>query len=539
MPTGKAFLRRAMGVLLLTLVGEHAAWAQGLDVQDRLPAQQARGHALPLQAGDYVRGILQGRGMRLVLLDASGQRQRVLARGVHEEQGFMFAAERGGAYTLQVRAAQAGSYRLQVDAPIPAQAAVPQAQAPAPESPRLRAWMTGPQPEHSAPFWQAVQAEGAPLVECEGLQPALAAGECLVTFVWRGAQRNVRLMGGPSNDHDALQRLGQTDIWYRSYRVPTSTRLSYQLAPDVPELPTLSPTERRRAILATAQRDPLNPRSFPAQPLDRFNAASLLELPQAPASPWLAVRPGVPRGALQVHRLASQHLGNERDIHLYRSAGYRSDDPQRTLLVLFDADRYLDEVPVPTLLDNLVADGKLAPVAAVFIANPSGRTRAAELPPNPAMAAFVAQELMPWAARQGLSAAPRRTVIAGASYGGLAAAWVALQHPEWFGRVLSQSGSFWWAPATAGEEPEWLTRQVAQQPVRPVRMLLEAGLFESGRAGQAGILETNRHLRDVLWAKGYSVLHREHAAGHDNAHWRVRFAPALLDLLQDEVGQKP
>jgi enterochelin esterase family protein len=132
-------------------------------------------------------------------------------------------------------------------------------------------------------------------------------------------------------------------------------------------------------------------------------------------------------------------------------------------------------------------------------------------------------------------------LIAGASYGGLAAAWVAYKHPELFGLVYSQSGSFWWSPRNGGDnEPEWLTRQIARGPHKPVRFHLEAGLFETGRADTAGILETTRHLRDVLTAKGYDVSHREYAACHDNAHWRVSMATALMTLLKPgQASQAP
>ena len=45
-----------------------------------------------------------------------------------------------------------------------------------------------------------------------------------------------------------------------------------------------------------------------------------------------------------------------------------------------------------------------------------------------------------------------RTVLAGSSYGGLAATTVAMRHPEVFGNVLSMSGSFWWSPPGTPEK---------------------------------------------------------------------------------------
>ena len=309
--------------------------------------------------------------------------------------------------------------------------------------------------------------------------------------------------------------------------MPASARLSYRLAPDVPQVQG-SATDNRRMILATAQRDPLNPRHFPAQAdvrLDAFQGFSVLELPQAPPQPWTAPRAGVPPGRLEQHVVASRILGNQRPVWLYRPA---QAEPQ-ALLVLFDAHVYRQDVPTPRTVDNLMANGLIPPTAVLLVANPSPEARAAELPPNPLFARFLAEELMPWARGQGLAQPPERTVVAGSSYGGLAAAYAGYQSPEWFGNVLSLSGSYWWAPP--GERPGWMQRAYAQAQRKPVRFYIDAGRYESARGGQDGILETSRHLADVLRAKGYAVTQREHATGHDYLHWQGALACGLVALL--------
>jgi enterochelin esterase-like enzyme len=93
---------------------------------------------------------------------------------------------------------------------------------------------------------------------------------------------------------------------------------------------------------------------------------------------------------------------------------------------------------------------------------------------------------------------PTQTFLAGGSYGALAAAFVARQRPATFGNVLALSGSFWWKPE-AGNEWEWLTRQFALSPLRPLHFYLEVGLLESSPTptGFAGQLLANRHLRNV------------------------------------------
>lgn len=521
------------------LPAEGAPLHAGQEIEDRLESKQRRAHALRLSPGDYVRGRLEGKGMRLLLTDAAGERLRVLGEGKDASQDFMFVAGDAPPYKLEVRAPQAGGYRLQITEIVPrARQLLPAA---VPDSPRLRALQAElGRGGNSDAFWHELAQAGTPLVERAGVTPPLAQGELLVTFLWRGARDNVRLFGAPSGDHDELQRLDGSDVWFRSYRLPDSSRLGYKLAPDVPTLDAPAPT-RRRAILATAQRDPLNARSFPASPADRYAGESILELPAAPPQRWTAARPGVAPGTLETLTLESRILGNTREVHFYRPAGYRPGADGNALLVLFDAHAYLHEVPTPTILDNLIAAGAIPPTAAILLANPTREARGSELPPNPDFARFLAEELMPWAAAHGVAAPAERTVIAGSSYGGLAAAYAGLRHPELFGKVYSQSGSFWWSPGSGpgvtGEEPGWLMRQYAAAERKPLTFLIEAGLFEASRTGQTGILESSRHMRDVLRAKGYPVSYKEYAAGHDYLHWRGTLGEGLITLLGKGEGQ--
>jgi enterochelin esterase family protein len=114
-------------------------------------------------------------------------------------------------------------------------------------------------------------------------------------------------------------------------------------------------------------------------------------------------------------------------------------------------------------------------------------------------------------------------VIGGSSFGGLAPAYAGLVNARWFGNVLSMSGSYWWSPA--GEAPGWVQR-AWQEPRQPVRFYLDAGRYERARGGQDGILETNRHLADVLRAKGYEVTQAEHETSHDYVQWQDRWPAA-------------
>jgi enterochelin esterase family protein len=160
-----------------------------------------------------------------------------------------------------------------------------------------------------------------------------------------------------------------------------------------------------------------------------------------------------------------------------------------------------------------------------------------ELTCNDAFAEELATQLLPRVCSElCIPALPSRTVIGGWSYGGLAAAFAALRHPEVFGNVLSQSGSFWWAPEAA-EEHEWLTSRFASAPRRDVRFYLNVGLLERGPSPRTSPsqLVANRHLRDVLRARDYDVTYRELNGGHDYIGWPGGLADGLMSLLGREA----
>ncbi|GLW32834.1 alpha/beta hydrolase [Actinoplanes regularis] len=144
---------------------------------------------------------------------------------------------------------------------------------------------------------------------------------------------------------------------------------------------------------------------------------------------------------------------------------------------------------------------------------------------RPGFISFLADELIP---RSGLSvtADPASTVVAGQSLGGLTAAFAGLTRPDRLGNVLSQSGAFWWQSNSPDDvDAEWFARQVAVTERRAVRWHVEVGLDEWVN------LRPNRHLPDVLTARGCRLTCAEFAGGHDRLCWRHRFGDALAGLF--------
>lgn len=481
--------------------------------------------ALPVTAGDYVEAALDS-GTAPLTVRLLGPGGAPLRRLLDQSTGrgvFRFVAG-AGPLALEVSGEAPGAYTLSLLRTVAADRQRPPS--PAYTSPAVAELAAAlERGDGTGAFWRRVEREGTPLVEPRG------DGTVVLTFLVRGASRNVRLLGAPSADHDPLERLGASDVWYRSYVVPDTTRLAYRIAPDIPDVPG-SDRDRRVAILATAQADPLNRHPWPADGPDRFNQQSTIELPAAPVQPGVTGA-DAPEGRVDTALFRSATLGNEREVAVYTPAGFDPERPDTVLLVLFDGREYRTRVPTPAILDRMIAEGRLPPVVAVFVANPDAAARARELAASPGFAAMLADELVPWvAARTGVMPQPARTVLAGSSFGGLTAVTAALARPDRFGNALAMSGSFWWHPeGTPPARREHVAGWVARNARLPVRLFLAAGLFEVGRDGTPGIVDTTRHLRDVLEAKGYDVIHREYAAAHDYFAWRGVLGDGMLALF--------
>jgi enterochelin esterase family protein len=387
-------------------------------------------------------------------------------------------------------------------------------------------------------FWREMAERHTPIIEPDDAQ-GRDAGTMLVTFVYRDTvgARNVTLFGGVAGWNEALQQMDHlpgTDIWYRSVRVPRSIRVGYQFHPNDDLIPWWSRVSYAAWMKGTVT-DPFNPMKDSGQ-----GPRSLLVGPDADPQPLVARRAGVPAGRLDTTTLASALLGNRRRVYVYTPSGYDSATARRrggaAMLVMFDGEVYAGRtVPTPTILDNLLAEHRIEPVVGVFVGNAIGipNARMRELACDSTTARMVVEELLPWVrAHYAVTADPGRVAVGGSSHGGLMAICAALHSPATFGNVISQSASAWWAPA-GDREWEWPARTFAERPRLPIRFYLEVGTFEvdRGQEGSPGQVGPNRHLRDVLRAKGYDVTYREFPGGHEYFSWRGTLGPALEQML--------
>jgi enterochelin esterase family protein len=253
----------------------------------------------------------------------------------------------------------------------------------------------------------------------------------------------------------------------------------------------------------------------------------------------LRVDPRAPQAArrLQLVTLFDSSYRRARRLWIYTPRGY---DPKAAqpypLVVAFDGEEYRDTMPLPLVLDTLAASRAAPSFVAVLIDNSEGPQRIADLGNAAKMVRFLAEQLMPYVrSRWHVTTDPHRTIITGSSAGGLASAFAALERPDLFGNVLSQSGAFWRGAEASNDAPyEWLTAHVGALPRRDVVFFLDVGELEDhATLGGSGpnFRDANRRFRDALKAKGYHVTYAEIPGGqHAPQYWMTRLPVGIVAL---------
>jgi len=327
---------------------------------------------------------------------------------------------------------------------------------------------------------ERAQIEGTPIIDGN-----------TATLVWRGQQ--APRLAGDFNDWDwdkpvALQQIAP-GVWAYTLELPRDAYIEYAYMLG----------DKRVA-------DPLNPRSTP----DGVGSHNhFFYMPDAAATPLAWRRRDVPHGSVTRHTIRTDGLAasSRRSVHLYQ--------PPTTepcpLVVVFDGRDYLHRAGLTVIVDNLLAEGRIRPIALAMVDN-GGRARTVEYACSESTVGLVLYPVLSLArAHLNLSdveAQPGAYGVLGASLGGLISLYTALRAPHIFGRVLSQSGAFGWGVADSVVFD--LIRDGGHQPIK---IWMDIGQFE-------GLLAANRRMHALLMDRGYDVTYREYHAGHNYPAWR-------------------
>jgi enterochelin esterase family protein len=260
-----------------------------------------------------------------------------------------------------------------------------------------------------------------------------------------------------------------------------------------------------------------------------FSSESLFEVPGRP--PILAQAQPVPHGVVHHQFYASRVRGVDAGMEVYTPPGY---DPRASRLypVVYllhgygdREDAWVDVGHANTIADNLIAQGRIAPMILVM---PYGH--AVPVPQdhsvkdygaanNEAMAMDLIGQIIPLVEHDYRAdpRAPARAIV-GLSMGGGQSLDIGLYHPDLFGWVGAFSAA---APQT--DLDATYTRVVGDPASRPRVLWIAVGRED-------GLLKRNQAFHEWLAAKGIAHTWVVSDGGHEWPVWRA-YLPQFLELI--------
>jgi enterochelin esterase family protein len=348
-----------------------------------------------------------------------------------------------------------------------------------------------------------------PLLARARVSDAPVVDRTSATFLWQG-DRPPYLVGdfnGWNPEHAAPWSPVEDGLWAFTLELPADAYIEYAFLTE--------PKDDARLP------DPLNDRSAP-NGMGQVN--NYFHMPAAQETPLIERVSAIRQGKLSRHRIENDWFlaTGKRWVHLYQPPV----NHPVPLLVVYDAQDYLTRGRITQIVDNLIAQGRIEPLAMALVDN-GGPARGVEYSCNEATVGFMMMEVLPLA-RQRLNLIdpeqPGANVggaygALGASMGGLMALYTALRAPSVFGSALSQSGAF-----ELGEVETVASHLVRHMPRQPLKIWMDVGRFE-------WLLEPNRRMRDLLVERAYDVTYREYNGGHNYPAWRNDLSRGLEALF--------
>ncbi|MFH2102271.1 MAG: alpha/beta hydrolase-fold protein [Chloroflexota bacterium] len=312
------------------------------------------------------------------------------------------------------------------------------------------------------------------------------------TFLWEGqsAPSLIDDLHGWDANPQPFKRLAR-GMYACSFDLPADSYLEYSL---------LDPRTKVRIP------DPLNRRRI----WNGINAYNhFFYMPDAGPTPLVRRTRGADRGTVTRHRVEAQGmvLGSKRDVYLYKPPT----DAPVPLLVVFDGPDYLRRGKLSAIVDNLIAQERIHPLAMALIQN-GGLGRMVEYACSETTLAFIVAGVIPLASREmnilDIEKHPGAYGLLGASMGGLISVYTALRLPQIFGRALSQAGAF-----TLWEHETIAMQMVRHMPRPPVKLWLDCGRMDFLR-------DSNLSMQALLRESGYDMIYFENGGAHNFTTWR-------------------
>ena len=319
-------------------------------------------------------------------------------------------------------------------------------------------------------------------------------------FLWKGIQAPSLIGDFNAWDLETAYQLepASAGMWQKGLQFPDDAYIEYTFVVDGKRVP-----------------DPSNPYSISDWVGHRNNYFSMPGMKPDP----LTQTHRHPRAGFVTHHIVEDDYRlarPRRTVRLYHPA----DAGPHPLLVVFDGQDYYRRGRLVSIVDNLIAAGRIRPLALALIDH-AGRRRIVEYACNDSTISFIQDRVLSLASQEIDLLDPKQNpgchAVLGASMGGLMSLYTALRAPEIFGKTFSQAGAF-----SVWDETYSVYDLAEYGPQRPVRVWLDVGTFDF-------LLGTSQRMHSLLVKKGYQVTYREFNGGHNFTSWRNAIGVELVE----------
>ena len=321
-----------------------------------------------------------------------------------------------------------------------------------------------------------------------------------VTFFWEG--KTAPTLVGDFNNWDSnvthfkrvsprLQPASTKSVWYYILSLPRDAYIEYAFHDPVSQKNFLDPLNRKSVNNGTGGRN------------------NFFYMPETMPSPFAMRRADISGGALTSHVVETKWLRDdyEREIYLYRPPV----NDQVPLLIAYDGQDYLQRGKLAVIVDNLIAEKRIQPMAIAFLPSTS-RWRSLEYACSDGTLLWLDQIILPLV-RENLNLLdikkhPGAYGVLGASLGGTMSLYTGLRMPDVFGKVISQSGAF-----MIESRDFAVVDLVKHQHSRDINIWMDVGQLDI-------LLEDNRQMKKLLDEMEYIATYQEFSGGHNHTAWR-------------------
>ena len=406
----------------------------------------------------------------------------------------------------------------------------------------------------SEEWWELVKQFGTPFITLTGDLT------CDVLFLWRDPQGNehcsetasVLLDVNSLTDHHSweptcLERIAGSNVWIGQLTIDSRWRGSYSFIPiKRHQLPNVvqktqsdSSESQRRWWLDVAKNQTADKLNVSPELVSGWGMSSPLHLPGAVKevgwSEWeQGLLSSISVDRIQIIRWSDAVLGNQRDCWLFSTAA-----GEAPLVVLLDGQKWSASSGTLSVLQHLTDTKKIAPAHYLLIPSIDGKTRWKELGCHFPFWQSLISNLLPIVQIQ-LSHSQRSIsdyVVAGQSLGGLSALYAGLVFPEYFSKVISLSGSFWWPEesrmrdAKLSESQSVVPNGLADQILQNQVSVTHLNVFMTVGVGEEDMHLYNEVTCEAIKRKGGAVYFDRVYGGHDWLSWRSGLVNGLRYLM--------